>query len=98
MQTRDDYEKALAVVSDVVPQWDPYRLLEAGAPATEYEAEVAKVVTFIPRIRTAEDAAQVLSSVFSEAFEQHLFTQQACAEPGSLLFSRLAQSGLASQT
>ena len=97
MQTRDDYKQAFAVVASVVRQWDPYRLLEGGAPSDEFDAEIAKIVTYIPRIHTAQDAAQALSSVFSAAFEPHLFTPEACAQPGMLLYSRLAESGLVVQ-
>ena len=96
MQARDNYKQTLAVVASVVRQWDPYHLLAGGAPADEFDAEIAKVAARVPHMRSAQEAAQVLSAVFSEAFEPHLFTPEVCAQPGSSLFSRLAESGLAS--
>ena len=94
MRTKQDYSKALAVVSDVIRQWDPYSLLSGGAPANEFEAEIAKVVTHIPRLRSAQDAAQALSAVFSEAFEAENFSPSACAKAGAALFEQLIKSGL----
>ena len=96
MQARDNYKQALAVVASVIRQWDPYSLLEGGASADEFDAEIAKVAARVPYMRSGQEAAQVLSEVFSEAFEPHLFTPEACEAPGSSLFTRLAENGLAS--
>jgi len=95
MQSREIYERAVAIVASVVREWDPYALLAAGAPPDEFEAEIAKVVTYVPHIRNAHDATQALSSVFSAAFEPHLFTPAACAQQGTVLFARLVAAGLA---
>jgi Domain of unknown function (DUF1871) len=97
MHNRADYEKALVIVGSVVRAWDPYCLLEGGAPSDEFDAEIAQLVTHIPRISTPADAAQAISTVFSAAFEPGLFTPAQCAELGQELFARLVEAGLVSR-
>jgi hypothetical protein len=93
MKTRAEYEKALAVIKSVVHDWDPYRLLETGAPEDEFDGEIAGLATYIPRMRSPMDAAAAVSSVFSSAFEPHLFTPQDCSEVGAKLYARLLAAG-----
>ena len=64
MHNRADYEKALVIVGSVVRAWDPYCLLEGGAPSDEFDAEIAQLVTHILRISTPANAAQAISTVF----------------------------------
>ena len=97
MRNRNDYEKAIGVVGAFIREWDPYSLIEEGAPDDEFDAEIAKLVTYIPRIRFAADAAQAMSEVFSTAFEAELFSATQCAEPGEALFARLVAAGLVSR-
>jgi hypothetical protein len=92
-----DYLRACEVAKRVIDAWDPYALLAQGAPSDEFEGCAAKVVTYVPRIRTPEDATNALSRVFSEAFEPELFQPDHCREVGAALFSALAQAGLLSQ-
>jgi len=96
MQTRKDYEHALDVIGQVVRSWDPYALLADGAPADEFDAEIALLVAHVPSIHSGDDAAHAISAVFSQAFEPELFTSVVCAEPGALLFAKLEQAGLVS--
>jgi len=94
MKDRRDYKDALHVVGDVVRAWDPYALLAEGAPEDEFDAEIAQLVTHVPRMHSAADAAQAISAVFSKAFEPQLFSPAACATPGADLFDRLVDAGL----
>jgi hypothetical protein len=94
MKTRGDYDKALTVVGAFVRSWDPYCLLAEGAPADEFDAEIAKLVAHIPRISDPSSAANVISSVFSASFEAELFTPMHCAAQGEELFSTLLAAGL----
>jgi hypothetical protein len=82
MKNRDDYDKAIEVTGAVVRAWDPYNLLEGGASSDEFEAEIAQLVTHIPKISNTADAVQSVSLVFSEAFESELFTPADCATIG----------------
>ena len=94
MRSRDDYERAIAVTAAILREWDPYCLLEGGAPHDELDGEIAKVVAQIPRMSNASDAAQVVSQVFAKAFEPEVFTPATCAGIGERLFASLAKAGL----
>jgi hypothetical protein len=86
--------EAMAIVREVVHQWDPHGLLGGGAPDNEFDSEIARLAALIPDLHSAADAAQALSSVFSKAFEPDHFTPAQCAQPGSVLFKRLQEAGL----
>lgn len=86
MKSRSDYEAALLVVGPVVRSWDPYSLIGSGAPANEFDAEIAQLVTYIPRITSPAAAAAAVSAVFSAAFEPEIFSSSQCAVFGQELF------------
>lgn len=94
MKSRDDYKKALPIIGTVIRAWDPYSLLESGAPNDEFDFEIARIATHIPTIRSASDATQAISIVFSEAFEPENFTPDKCAQPGVELFTLLQKAGI----
>ena len=94
MRTRQDFDAGLSIVASVVRSWDPYRLLDSGAPPDEFDAQIAKVVACIPRISNAAAAAAALSSAFSASFEPELFSPAQCAVPGQELFAKLSAAGL----
>lgn len=87
------YKLAFEVVGTVIRAWDPYSLLALGAPKDEFDSEIASVVGQIQRIRSAEDAALVISRTFSSAFEPPLFTSEYCQEVGRDLFAALVEHG-----
>ncbi len=87
------YKRALQVVGSVVREWDPYSLIAGGAPADEFESEIARVVAQIPRIKTEKEAVLVLSRVFSSAFEAVRFTPKKCTEAGRKLYAALSVNG-----
>ena len=94
MKTKAEYKLALQVVGTVIREWDPYRLLEVGCPNDEFAAEIASVISQIPRIKSAQDAANALSRVFSSAFEAENFEPLDCREAGTKLFEALSTHGL----
>ena len=88
------HRKALAVVAPIIAAWDPYGLLEGGAPADEFDSEISAVASQVSRIKSANDAAHVVSRVFSSSFEPAPFTPQLCVAVGNQLFSALEAAGL----
>jgi hypothetical protein len=94
MRTRDDYDRAIRVVREVIHRWDPYSLLAGGCPLDEFDGEIAAVVAQIPRIRSPADAAHALSRVFSSAFEPGLFRPEHCEKEGADLYKALSSEGL----
>jgi hypothetical protein len=91
MDSPADYERASATVREVIHTWDPYGLLSGGAPADEWDGEIALLVARIPQIKSDEDAAMAVSTVFSEAFQPKGFTPTDCADVGRRMFSAIKQ-------
>jgi hypothetical protein len=94
MKDRRDYEQALAIVRSAIGAWDPYRLLELGAPPDEFDDEIAKVVARIPKLRGENDLAATISEVFSSAFGPETFAVADCAVPARLAFTGLVNAKL----
>lgn len=94
MKTKADYKLALQVVGAVVREWDPYSLLSGGCPDDEFDAEIASIVSEIPRIKSVQDATLALSRVFASAFEAERFTYDKCHDAGAKLFAALLANGL----
>jgi hypothetical protein len=89
-------EHLLALVSAVIGEWDPYALLAGGAPRDEFDQEVSSVMAQVSRIKSATDAAHVISRVFSSSFESGPFIPEACAKVGERLFAELHAQGFIS--
>lgn len=85
---------ASAVVRDIIHGWDPYGLLDLGAPDDEFDSEIAAVVAQIPSIRSENDAVDAVSEVFSSAFDPELFGKENCRSVGSELYRTLADKNL----
>ena len=90
---KTQHRELLTVVTRVIAEWDPYALLAGGAPRDEFDAEIASVATQVPRIKSATDAAYIVSRVFSSSFEPAPFTPEACAQVGKRLFAELQAHG-----
>jgi hypothetical protein len=94
LSNRDDYDRAFAVVRKVIAVWDPYDLIGGGAPADEWDSAVAKIVAQIPRIGNANDAANAVSSTFSNELERTGFSPEECAVVGRQLFQALVDANV----
>jgi hypothetical protein len=94
VKTKRDYENVFGVVRAVIHKWDPYGLLAGGAPQEEFDREIASVVSQIPRISSTEDAANVVSRVFSSSFEPDIFRVEHCTEVGENLYLALKMHNL----
>ena len=94
MKTKKDYKHAQFVVKKVIDAWDPYALLESGAPDDEFSPEVDKIVSQLPHIKSEDDAIQAVSTVMSSAFEAENFTLEKCTNVGKELFARCKEEGL----
>lgn len=94
MRSTADYKAAITAIRSVIAAWDPYALIEGGAPPDEFDSEVARLASRVRRIDSAESAAVQVAEVFSEAFEPSLFELEACREVGMELFKKLSAAGL----
>jgi len=94
LDARDDWKRAAKIVGDTIRRWDPYGLLSLGAPQDEFDTEILAVVKEVPRIRSEDDAARILSRVFAGAFDDTQFAQSACSKVGAELFQKLRDADL----
>jgi hypothetical protein len=92
LSNRDDYDRAFAIVRDVIAEWDPYDLIGGGAPLDEWDSAVAKIVAQLPRIASATDAAHAVSRTFSSELGGEGFSPGECADVGSQLFEALVNA------
>jgi len=81
-------------VRKLIHDWDPYRLLEIGAPEDEWDREIRQIIARVDQIKSATDATRVISEVFTSAFQPEGFGEADCAEVGDRLFSALKDAGL----
>ena len=89
LSSRKDYDKAITVVASVIHRWDPYCLLDGGAPKDEFDGEIQSLVAQIPRIVSINDAANAVSRVFSSAFDPETFSVDKCLDVGNDLHAAL---------
>ena len=94
MPTSNVKDRTISIVRGVIHAWDPYSLIGGGAPQDEWDHEIAYVAARVPHIRSAADATQVLSSVFSSAFQPEGFSPEDCAKAGQHLYDRLLEAGV----
>jgi hypothetical protein len=87
------YQELLALITRVIAEWDPYALFAGGAPRDEFDAEIARIATAVPHLESADEAASVVSRVFSPSFTPQSFTADACARVGQTLFTELQAHG-----
>jgi len=94
MRSRADYERAIELTGEVIRRWDPFQLIAGGTPKDEFDAEVERIATYIPRVRSEEAMALAISEVFSKAFGPKEFTPSACTDVGTELYGKLLEAGL----
>ncbi len=93
---RRQYDELFALVAAVINEWDPFALLGAGAPRDEFASEVSSIVTQVSRMKSATDAAHVISRVFASSFEPQSFTPETCRVVGERLYAQLEARGFTS--
>ncbi len=94
MIDRSQWKQIEPIVRKVIHDWDPYHLLEVGAPEDEWDREILQIVGRVGRIHSPDDAAAVVSEVFTEAFHPEGFGQDDCADVGRKLFTALQDAGM----
>ena len=94
MRTRQEYDRAFAILRDAIGRWDPYALMANGSPPDEFDGPIAAILPILRNARNPADVAAAISSVFSRAFEEKGFEPAACADVGVDVFARLQSEGL----
>ena len=78
-----------SIVRKVIHEWDPYRLLAAGAPQDEWDNEISQIIGRINQVISPDNGAAVISDVFTSAFQAEGFSPEDCADVGKRLFDAL---------
>ena len=94
ISTTEDYERALSLVRSVLSGWDPYALLEGGAPADEFDGQAAELVRRSRDFTSPEAAARAVADVFSGSFGPEEFPLESCTAVGEALFQALTDADL----
>jgi hypothetical protein len=95
MKGRREYEAAVEVIAKAVRAWDPYGLIETGAPLDEFDGEISRIAGSISAFKSAEDVAVVVSRVFVASFgEGEHFEPSDCVVPASQIFQGLRDANL----
>lgn len=94
MTTNMNYENVFQLLKEEVITWDPYCLIDGGAPQSEFDTEVSSLATYIPKIENEQDLAHAVSKVFGKAFSASHFTPEKCKDFAKTLYERLKDSGL----
>ena len=94
MKDRREYKKAIEIIGGVIRTWDPYCLIGEGAPADEFDGEIAKIAVKVLGFYTPADVAQAISEVFSKSFAPDTFPAADCLGPGQQIFRELGRAKL----
>jgi hypothetical protein len=94
LRTRDDYDRAIAVTREVVHAWDPYDLIAGGAPADEFDDEIARMVARLPKIADPATAGQHVEDIFTAQFGRGVLDRKEADAIGERWFAALRQAGL----
>jgi hypothetical protein len=93
MQDRQQYDLAFSLVRESLAQWDPLNLIGGGAPADEWDDEVARIVARLRDARTPDQVGAAVAEVFSAALGPSGPDAPTCTEFGRALHSRLKAAG-----
>ena len=86
---KHDYQETVHIVMQSLNEWDPYELIEAGAPENEFTEEATRIAAKIKKIETPTDLAHAISDVFSRSFDSDVFSVEECLPVASKILSDL---------
>lgn len=71
------YKREFFELREIINKWDPYSLVEEGAPKDEFEAEIAVILAKLKGRSSVDEIAKLVSEVFTNAFDA-TFTVESC--------------------
>ena len=84
--SKDIYKISFLKLRTLINEWDPYSLIRQGAGEDEFHAETAQILGEIKRCASPDDAAQLVSRIFSQAFDPKDFPADSCKEVAQKIF------------
>ena len=94
MTDRTRWKQVEHVVRKVIHAWDPYSLIEGGAPEGEWNSEILQIVGRLDLVTSPAAAAATVSTIFTSAFQPEGFSPEDCADVGQKLFDALKEANL----
>ncbi|KQZ57862.1 hypothetical protein ASD53_09680 [Lysobacter sp. Root559] len=78
----------------MIRAWDPYDLIAGGAPANEFDDQVARITAKVPSFYGIDEIAQTISDVFSASFGPGTLAPVDCFRPAQEIFMELRRAKL----
>jgi hypothetical protein len=72
------HQEIVHIVLHALNEWDPYELIDAGAPENEFTEEATRIAAKIKKTETPTELAHVISDVFSRSFGSDVFSIEEC--------------------
>ena len=76
-------------IKSIIDQWDPKGLLNSGASPDIYDGESRHIANRIRLNSTAEEIAEVMSSVFSKKYHKNDFSVEHCMHTAIKIYSEI---------
>lgn len=86
---KHEYREIVDIVMKALNEWDPYEVIEAGAPENEFTEEAERIVAKFKRAKTPTELAHVISNVFSRSFGSDVFSTEECLPVASKILGDL---------
>jgi len=83
------YQEIVHIVLQALNEWDPYELIDAGAPENEFTEEATRIAAKIKKTETPTELAHVISDVFSRSFDSDVFSVEECLPVASRILCDL---------
>ena len=89
MIDQTNWKNVEAIVRQVIRRWDPYSLLESGAPKDEWDSEILEIVGRLNQCDSPAAVASEISTIFAKEFQEEGFGPEDCAQVGKELYDAL---------
>ena len=86
---KHDYQAIVHIIMQALNDWDPYELIEAGAPENEFTEEATRIASKMKKTETPTELAHVISDVFSKSFGSDAFSVEECLSVSSKILGDL---------
>lgn len=86
---KHDYQETVHIIMKALNEWDPYELIEAGAPENEFTEEATQIAAKIKKTETPTELAHVISDVFTRSFDSDVFSVEECLPVASRILGDL---------
>ncbi|WP_177206077.1 DUF1871 family protein [Caldicoprobacter faecalis] len=65
-------------ITNIINEWDPYYLFP-DAPPYEYEPEISRILSVLPKVSNYYELGLVIKKIFEESFAAEFFKEE-CIE------------------